>query len=246
MSQATSRVEVTRVDGHHRGRRACRRRTPSRPADAGSRPPALIGEPEPRVALVAASRGSTSLPGAVDVLLSDLDQVIRQRDRRDRDLDRVTARRDLDLDRRVQRERRHADGGPCVHAGVAEDGAEQLGGAVGDLRLGGEVGRRRDEDDDLHDALDQRQVADLGVDRRDRVEGALLCAGVGLLLGHLGADLAGGHQLARAHRELAGGEDLVAAAHRRDVDRDRRGDLGDGEAELGQPLSGVLMRRAGA
>ena len=98
---------------------------------------------------------------------------------------------------RVQRQRGDADGRPGVHARVAEDAAQQLAGAVGDLRLAGEVGGGGDEDDDLHDPLDQRQVADLGVDRGDRVERALLGAGVGLLRGHPGADLAGRHQLTR-------------------------------------------------
>ena len=63
-----------------------------------------------------------------------------------------------------------------MHAGVAEDLAEQLGDAVGDLRLAGEVGGRGDEHDDLDDPLDQVEVADLGLDRGDRVERALLRA----------------------------------------------------------------------
>src|SRR3954449_12318975 len=58
---------------------------------------------------------------------------------------------DLDLDRGVQREGRDADRRTGVHSRIAEHLAEQLGRAVGDLRLPGEVGRGRHEDDDLDD-----------------------------------------------------------------------------------------------
>ena len=58
----------------------------------------------------------------------------------------------------------------------------------------------------------------------------------------LAADLAGGISSPDAHRQLAGGEDVVAAAHGRDVDRDRLGHLGHRQAELGEPLLGALAQ----
>jgi hypothetical protein len=61
-------------------------------------------------------------------------------------------------------------------ARVAERRAEQLGGAVGDLRLAGEVRRRGHERDHLDHAHDLVEVTDLGLDRGDRVERALLRA----------------------------------------------------------------------
>ena len=100
--------------------------------------------------------------------------------------------------------------------------------------------------DDLDDPLDQREVADLGLDGGDGVQRALLRAVDRLLEADLAADLAGGHQLAGAHRQLAGGEDVVAGAHGGHVDRHRLGDLGHRQPELGQPLLGVLIASAAA
>src|SRR5690606_9944091 len=95
------------------------------------------------------------------------------------------------------------------------------------------------EDDNLDDPLDQRQVTDLGLDRRDRVEGALLRTLDADLGGHVGAHLAGGDRGAVADRDLARGEDEVAGPDRRDVGGDRLGDLGHAQAELGQTRLGV-------
>ncbi len=58
---------------------------------------------------------------------------------------------ELDLDGGVEREHGDADRAARVTAGVAEDLAEQLGGAVHDARLAGEVRGGGDEADDLDD-----------------------------------------------------------------------------------------------
>ena len=82
------------------------------------------------------------------------------------------------------------------------------------------------------------ELADLGPHGRDRVQGALTCALHGLLLGHVATHLAGEHQLPVAHRELAGGEHVRAAAHRRDVRRHGRRHLRHSEPELLEALLG--------
>ncbi len=117
---------------------------------------------------------------------------------------------EFDLDRGVEGEDRDADGAAGVLAGLTEDGAEQLRGAVGDLGLAGEVRGRGDESDGLDDPLDVRQVADLGLDRGQGVQRALLGALAGDLGGDGVADLAGGDQGALAQRQLAGGVDQIA------------------------------------
>ena len=68
---------------------------------------------------------------------------------------------DLDLDRRPQREGGHADGRARVHARLAEDRAEQVGGPVDDARLPGEGRVGGDEADDLDDPLDPVEVAEI-------------------------------------------------------------------------------------
>ena len=136
----------------------------------------------------------------------------------------------------VERKGGHADRAASVDAVVAEGRGQELARPVGDAGLAGEVGGGRDEHDGLDDPTDLRQVADLRLDRRDRVERALLGALGGLVDRDLTADLAGGHQLAVAHRHLAGGEDERAAAHRRHVGGDRRHDRRHAVTELGQTL----------
>ena len=65
-----------------------------------------------------------------------------------------------------------------------EQFAKELGGPVGDLRLCGEAGFRRHEDDDFDDALDGRERTDLLLDGGQGVQRALPGGGVALLLGH--------------------------------------------------------------
>src|SRR5215213_6748749 len=95
----------------------------------------------------------------------------------------------VELDRRVERQRRHADGGARVSPRVAEYGAEQLGRAVGDLWLLGEVRGRRDEDRGLHDASHVRQVT-AGSEGCQRVQRALSRTRLTLPRRHARAELA--------------------------------------------------------
>src|SRR5687768_12631372 len=97
---------------------------------------------------------------------------------------------ELDLDGYVEGQHRRADGRTGVPAEVTEDLGQELRGAVGDLRLAGEVGRGRHEDDGLHDPGDVVERADLGLDRGERVERALAGALVALLLRDRAAELA--------------------------------------------------------
>ena len=64
----------------------------------------------------------------------------------------------VDLDGGVHRQGRHADGGAGVAALVAENLDEEVRGTVGDLVLLGEGRIAGDEDGDLQQAADLRQV----------------------------------------------------------------------------------------
>ena len=75
-----------------------------------------------------------------------------------------------------------------------------------------------------------------------RVEGALTRALVALLLGDRAADLADGDHLAVTRGQLAGGEDEVPGTGGGLVGRDRRDDLGDGDAQLGETRLGTHLR----
>ena len=134
---------------------------------------------------------------------------------------------DLHLDRRVERQHRHADRRPRVHAGVAEDLAEQLAGAVDDAGLTGE---RRVADATKPTTLTTRATwsrsPTTGLDRGHGVERA----GLGQRLGRRrrrpavpSPTLPVCARLAGHHRQLAGGEDEVALADGGDVGRHRRG-----------------------
>ena len=144
---------------------------------------------------------------------------------------------DLDLDRRVERQHGYADGGARVHAGVAERPAEQLGGAVRDLRLAGEVRGRRHEHDDLDDLRDPVEVADLDFTAAIALS-AHCCAHATASSGLTSPPtLPVDQQLAVLHRQLAGGEDQVAGDARPGrTPPPASATSGTVEAELGQPL----------
>src|SRR5688572_27491007 len=100
-------------------------------------------------------------------------------------------RDDLDLDRCVEGELRHADGRAGVQPRLTEDLADELRGAIEDLRLGVEARRRGYEPGNLHDAVYPVQAACLGRRGGEGVEGAETGCQVGLLLRDGVADLAG-------------------------------------------------------
>ena len=221
-----------------RGTRASRRRRPCRlhPPQQVDLGPVGASRSSATVAASRGRRGRRS-PRRAGAARARPGPTATRRSVHERDLD--DAARPRPARRAAGRRRPTAERACC--AGVAEDLAEQLGGAVDDPRLAGEVRRRGDEADDLddpHDALE----ADQRVDRGQRVERA----GAGQLLGLLGrderADLADGGQRALDHRQLPGGEDQVAGAHGRDVRRDRRHDRRQLQAELGQPARAALTR----
>ena len=147
----------------------------------------------------------------------------------------------LDLHRRVQRQLGHPDRGASVRARVAEHLAEQLRGPVDHARLAVESRRGCDEPDDLDhpgDGVD----ADQRMHRGKPVECARPRQRLALLGAHLAADLAGLRQLACLHRQLAGRVDQVAGAHRGHVGRHRRDDVGQLDAQLGEPFGGRSFR----
>ena len=114
-----------------------------------------------------------------------------------------------------------------------------VAGAVDHGRLAGERRVGGDEADDLDDARDLVERPDLRRDGGERVERG----GAGERRGHeradeplAVADLAGRGEGALDEGQLAGRVDVAARAHRRDVGRDRGGDLGELEPELGEAL----------
>src|SRR5699024_10823246 len=118
-----------------------------------------------------------------------------------------------------------------VHAVVAEDLAEDVGGPVdhgglpAEPRGGGDVA---DDLDDPHDGVDPHQPVDGG----ERVESAHAREFGGLLRADLGADLAGRDQGSVAHGQLPGGVDEVTRADGRHVVGHGRDHGGQLESEL--------------
>src|SRR2546421_2190556 len=109
----------------------------------------------------------------------------------------------LDLDRRAERQLGDANGAAGMLPSLAENGPEQLRGAVDHSRLPGEPGRRGDEADHLDD-LQYPAEADERVDRGQRVECAAPGQLLGRLRGHFGADLSDRQELAVRERQLPG------------------------------------------
>jgi len=122
-----------------------------------------------------------------------------------------------------------------VHTRVAEHLTQQLAGAVDDPGLAGEAGVARDEADHLDHLDDQVEVTDDRLDRRDRVQGAGAGQVLGLLGRDVGAHLAGRHEDATDHRQLARRPHQVAVTHGGHVRRQGRGDVWHLQAQLSQP-----------
>ena len=169
-------------------------------------------------------------------------------------------------------ERGHADRAAGMAAGIAEHCLHQLGRAVRDLGLVGEIGGRRNERAKLYDPLDPRQIAaQRGLDLRDhplpepehvrRVDAELRdLAGVGRprdemapprLLVAQGRQ-APGARAARVGERLQGGEGLRADDEQRLGGVEVAGGLGEvgavdvrDEAERHRPVAVVLQRFIG-
>src|SRR5688572_3046608 len=131
---------------------------------------------------------------------------------------------ELDFHGRVQRERVHAYRGPGVFPGLAEELQQELAGAVGDLRLLGEVGVGADERPDPHHARQPAQVGLDRPDRRQRVDHALPGRGFRLLDRTPRRHLPDGEQLPVLHRQLPGDENEVPRPLGGDVRAEGAGD----------------------
>ena len=172
-------VEVPRVDARRRGRRRTRRRRPC----PGRAPEEVDLQPALRSVPVAQQHDRAGVPGLARAPWSR-----RRTPGRSPPAARAAgASGPLSRPRRPSRPRRarpaaarDADRGARVAAGVAEHLADELRGAVGDLRLPGELRGGGDEDDELHDPSDLLE-RHLGPDRGEGVERALLGALDGLL-----------------------------------------------------------------
>jgi hypothetical protein len=91
---------------------------------------------------------------------------------------------EFEFDGGVEGEGVGADGGAGVFAGVAEDGGEEFGSAVGDFGLGVEAVGALDEDGEAEDLADLVDVALAGVaEDGEGVEGAEAGGGGGLFDG---------------------------------------------------------------
>lgn len=121
---------------------------------------------------------------------------------------------DLDLDGRAQRQSVDTDGAAGVLPAVSEDLTVQLGHAVDDGRLLGEVISGVDEAGDLDDAHDIVEVTDHSGDGGQSVEPGGACQLVAGVEVDIRAQVTGGGQLAVDDRQLAGGIDVVPGAQR--------------------------------
>ena len=151
----------------------------------------------------------------------------------------------IDLDRRAERQHRHADRAARMAPGIAEHRDHQLGGAVGDLGLVGEMaGRRRRT----------RRASRSARPDRAPPSAALICARIisAAALGRLPAMLdieilaepPGDQRAVLAERQLAGDMEQPADLDRRHIGGDGRGGLGKGEAEFGKAGRAASVMRA--
>ncbi len=119
---------------------------------------------------------------------------------------------------------------------VAEDLPQHLARAVDDAGLPGEALGRGDEARDLDHARDAVDAAGRIGRRCEPVERARACVRLGVLGGHLGADLAGRGERAVDEGQLAARVDEAAVHDGGDVGGDGGRDRGQLDAELGQPF----------
>lgn len=121
---------------------------------------------------------------------------------------------------------------------VSEYSDEQVGAAVDDLRVAGELRRGVDEAADAYDAFHFSELAELVFQRGKQGERGGPRRGVGVFFGGIAADLAGDDFAVGAARNVAGEEDERAAAYGGNVIGDGGTDGRKREAERGELLLG--------
>src|SRR5213593_2390684 len=128
----------------------------------------------------------------------------------------------LDLDRNVHRQPAHAHRRARVLAdGLAEDLDHQVGEAVDDLGLIAEPLGRIDHAEDLDDAADLVEAAEIRAHGGQQGEAHLACDLITLLDREILADLTLRRRLAVAHGTVTGDEQEIARSHGADVVRHR-------------------------
>ena len=133
----------------------------------------------------------------------------------------ATSTMHLDLDRGVQRQLGHPDRAAGVPAGLAEDRAEELAAPLITAGLAGEPGAEATKPTTFTTLTTFSRPTSASI--AASALSAHRCGQLlGLLGGDLGADLAGGQQLAVGDRELAGDVHVVAGLHGRHVRGHRR------------------------
>ena len=137
-----------------------------------------------------------------------------------------------------------ADRRPGMAALVAKHGDEQIRTPVDHLGLVGDGVGAVHETADPHDALDLAQIADLDLERGQKLQRTGAGGRGGVRLGDLAADFADQELSVRAARNLAGEENEIARADRRNVVRDGRGGRGQTESKLGQTCFGRCRHNA--
>src|SRR5580704_16959561 len=143
----------------------------------------------------------------------------------------------FDLDRGIRRQGSDADGGGGVPPLVAEHLHHQIGGAVHHFRPVDEIRRRIDEAAEPYHAHHLVEIAEGGLDLRQKIDGAAARGGSTLLDRDTGPELALGDQLARrVEANLAGYEQQISAADEADIIRDGSRGLVQGDAKGSQFL----------
>ena len=141
----------------------------------------------------------------------------------------------FDFDSDVSRQRADADRRAGMAADLVEDIGEQVRTAIHHFRVIAEGRRRVDEAEQLDDAHDAAEIAGGGMHDGEQIEPGQARMLIGLLDGHILADLAGAERAVGAQRALAGQEDQPPALGMGDEVGDRGWRLGQRQAQFGEP-----------
>lgn len=152
-------------------------------------------------------------------------------------------RNEADLDAGVEGKHVGADGNARVLTVLAENLVDQLGGAVGHLRLLDEVVGAMNIDKELDDALDVVQRADHLAQRGQGIETGGAGGGASLFDGHRQAQFSRALQMAVRKGELAGGIGQVAGFQSGNIGSHRLGNRGKNNAVFGNALFGCVHSR---